>query len=291
MPFVSFLRPEDWNLLGIQWRSQCYTGTCLPFGLRSAPFLFNQLATAIHWSLQHNHCVCYLLHYLDDFFTASSPISAECSNNLQTVLSLCDNINAPVKTSKIEGPSTRLIFLGIVIDTDSMTAGISPKCKEDLLLLIQFLRKKNKCTKHQLLSLVGKLSFACKVVPAGRIFLRRLIDLSFTVLWMHHHLRLCSDAYLDLDWWLAFLPTWNGTSYILEASWSTSPSMSLFTDASGILGWGVYWSGNWIQARWSPDQIAWNITWKELFAIASAFNAWVISGHEKRSWYIVTTRQ
>ena len=176
-----------------------YIDTCLPFGLRSAPFLFNQLATAIHWSLQHNHCIHHLLRYLDNFFTTGSPSSAERSKNLQPILSLCDNINAFVKTSKIEGPSTQLTFLGIVIDTNSMTVGISPEHKEDLLSSIQFLRKKNKCTKHQLLSLVGKLSFACKVVPAGRIFLRHLIDLSCMVSQMYHHLRLCSDAYLDLD--------------------------------------------------------------------------------------------
>ena len=268
------VRPEDWNLLGIHWRNQFYIDTCLPFGLRSAPFLFNQLAGAIHWSLQHNHGVRHVLHYLDDFFTAGSPCSTECSDNLQAMLSLCKHINAPVKASKIEGPSTQLTFLGIVIDTSNMTAGISQERKQDILFSLQSLRKRNKCTKHQLLSLVGKLSFACKVVPAGRIFLRRLIDLSCTVSCMHHHLRLCTDACLDLDWWLAFLPTWNGTSYILETNWSASPAMSLFTDASGSLGWGAYWSGHWIQAHWSPDQANKDIVWKELFAIASAVNTW-----------------
>ena len=123
----------------------------------------------------------------------------------------------------------------------------------------------------------GKLSFACKVVPAGRIFLHCFIDLSCTVSCMYHHLRLCIDAYLDLDWWLAFLPTWNGTACILNTDWSTSSSMSLFTDASGTLGWGAYWSGNWIQAWWPPDQINRDIAWKELFVIASAVNTW---GHQ-----------
>lgn len=86
----------------------------------------------------------------------------------------------------------------------------------------------------------------------------------------------------DLDWWLASLPTWNGTSHILETGQSTSPSISLFTDVSDTLGWGAYWSGNWIQARWSPDQIDRNITWKELFAIASAINT---QGHQQ-GWTI-----
>jgi len=55
--------------LGICWRNQFYVDTCLPFSLRSAPYLFNQLSIAIHWILQHSYGVQYLLHCLDDFFT------------------------------------------------------------------------------------------------------------------------------------------------------------------------------------------------------------------------------
>ena len=92
------MRPEDWNLLGIHWRNHFYIDTCLSFGLRSAPFLFSQLVDALHWSLQHSHGVRYVLHYLDDFFTAGSPGSTEYSDNLQAMLSLCKRINAPFKT-------------------------------------------------------------------------------------------------------------------------------------------------------------------------------------------------
>jgi len=46
------VRPEDWNLLGICWQNQFYVDTCLPFSLRSAPYLFKQLSITIHWILQ-----------------------------------------------------------------------------------------------------------------------------------------------------------------------------------------------------------------------------------------------
>ena len=64
------VRQSDWNLLGIHWKDIYYIDTSLPFGLRSAPFLFNQLADAIHWILQQQqqqYGVHHLLHYLDDF--------------------------------------------------------------------------------------------------------------------------------------------------------------------------------------------------------------------------------
>ena len=62
--------------------STTYIDTCLPFSLHSAPFLFNQLSMAIRWTLQHKYHVCYLLHYLDNFFVARLPASDECSYNI-----------------------------------------------------------------------------------------------------------------------------------------------------------------------------------------------------------------
>ena len=127
-----------------------------------------------------------------------------------------------------------------------------------------------KCTKQQQLSLIGKLSFACKVVPAGRIFLRRLIDLSCSVFRIHHHIRLTKEASFDTSWWLNFLPQWNRTSCILQTDWTAAPSMTLYTDAS----WCPYWSGKCLQARWSLDDCSKDIVWKELFAIAATVNPW-----------------
>ena len=97
------------------------------------------------------------------------------------MLSLCERINAPIKPSKVEGPSTSLTFLGIHLNTTTMEASITSDRKQALLSELLQLRYQRKCTKRALLSLIGKLSFCCKVLPAGRIFLRRLIDLSTTV--------------------------------------------------------------------------------------------------------------
>ena len=47
------------------------------------------------------------MSFVDDFFTAGAPASQEYSNNLSTMLSLCQKLNAPVnKPLKIEGPTT-----------------------------------------------------------------------------------------------------------------------------------------------------------------------------------------
>ena len=43
------VHPGDRYLLGIQWKGKTYVDTCLPFGLRSAPKLFNAVADALEW--------------------------------------------------------------------------------------------------------------------------------------------------------------------------------------------------------------------------------------------------
>ena len=268
------VRPADWNLLGIYWKHNFYIDTCLPFGLRSAPYLFNRLSSALHWILQHNYGVEYLLHYLDDFFTAGLANSDECEQNLNFMLMLCRKLNVPIKPSKVEGPATSLTFLGIHLNTISMEASITSERKQSLLQDLLFMQARKKCIKRELLSLIGKLSFACKILPVGQIFLRRLIDLSTTVKQLHHHIRLTTDARLDIRWWLDFLPQWAGKTLILENHWTPSTKMQLFTDASGTIGWGAYWCGKWLQGRWSKLQLCMDIAWKELFAIVMAVHTW-----------------
>ena len=96
-----------------------------------------------------------------------------------------------------------------------------------------------------------------------------MIYLSCSVSRIHHHIMLTKEVRLDIYWWVNFLPQWSGTSCILETKWTTTISMNLYTDASGTLGWGAYWSGRWLQARWSLNDHKKDIVWKELFCHCS----------------------
>ena len=60
-------------------------------------------------------------------------------------------------------------------------------------------------------------------------------------------------------WWLDFLPSWSEKTLILVSHWTPSTMMQLFTDASGTIGWGAYWSGRWLQGRWTEAQLSMDI--------------------------------
>ena len=56
------------------------------------------------------------------YYTNSPPNSNACLQNLSHMLSLCNRIGTPIKTRKVDGPTTCLVFLGIVLDTITIKA-------------------------------------------------------------------------------------------------------------------------------------------------------------------------
>ena len=213
-------RLEDRELLGIHWKGQFYVDLRLPFGLRSSPYLFNRLADAFQWILTHNYNIQDLMHYLDDYFTVGPPNSSLCANNVRTIVHVAPNVGIPLAPEKLQGPSTCLVFLGIMIDTTCMETSLPADKLGGLLAEVQSWSSCKKCQKRDLLSLIGKLNFACRVIPAGRIFLRRLIDLSTTAKLPHHHITMNCEARRDIAWWLRFLPSWNGRAIIPDPHWT-----------------------------------------------------------------------
>ena len=266
------VRREDWHLLGSTGRA---VGTSTSASLWSAviPSSFSIALPQQFNGSCDNYGIQHLIHYLDDFFTAGPAGSPVCFQKMAKMNEVCKSVNAPIKAEKEEGPFTSLTFLGILLDTTSMQASITVERKTELLKAIEDLRGKRTYTKRRLLSIIGKLAFACKVVPPGRIFLRRLIDLSTTVGSLHHHITFTQEARADFAWWTHFFPNWSGTSLFLDTEWLPSPDMELYTDATNA-GYGAYWAGKWFNAAWPSHQAHHTIAWKELYTILAACSTW-----------------
>ena len=113
------VHPQDRFLLGMQWDRNCYVDCCLPFGLRSAPKLFNAVADALEWIIccHNDHMVEFVIHYLDDFLFAGEAGSSSCQRSLNLALRLCGDLGVPIMPEKVAGPSTSL---GLLIDIVKM---------------------------------------------------------------------------------------------------------------------------------------------------------------------------
>ena len=162
----------------MKWEGLYYFEKRLPFGLCSAPFLFTQLSEVIEWILKSKCAISYVTHFLDDFLIMepSSNKSSGCEASLRCMLITFRNLGVPIAQGKAQGPSTKLEYLGITLDTDLMEASLLIDKVSRLRSELKSWHERKSATLVQLQSLIGSLQFACKVIPPGRAFLQRIIN-------------------------------------------------------------------------------------------------------------------
>ena len=139
------IRSQDWPLLGLSWDLQHLDGsTCclyyvdlfLPFGLCSSPALFNEYVDDLQYAMKTNK-VQDLLHYMDDYFIVGPPQSPVCTNNIATMIAMCEELGFTINSEKVTKPVTTMNFLGIDIDSVAMEARINPTCLSETVFLLK----------------------------------------------------------------------------------------------------------------------------------------------------------
>ena len=273
------VHPHDRILQAVQWEDNIYVDTCLPFGLRSAPKIFNAVADALCWCLQQAG-IRFVLHYLDDYIIVAPPDSDECSRAVGVLEHTCTKLGVPMAAEKKEGPTTALVFLGILLDTVAGELRLPEDKLQRLRDLLEQWGTKKVCRRKELESLIGLLNHACKVVRPGRSFLRRLIDL------LHQTgnrpegdslIRLSNACRADIAWWTEFVEGWNGVSFLQPPQ--ALPMVEITTDASGTWGCGAWHNTSWFQVPWDTRASSLSIAAKEFVPLILACAAWGQSWH------------
>ena len=263
------ISPYDYWLFLFEWNNALYVDICLPFGLRTSPFIFNLFAEGLHWILEH---VFHrqLVHYLDDFLLVNDP-DPEFFGQLASYLGLYEKVS-----KRADG--YRADFLGIELDTEMMQARLPPDKQARALAAVQSLLQHNKVTHRTLECRLSFLSFCTWVLPLGRPFLRNLFTFLKRLSHIHPHATACinSAAKWELQWWSTFLPRWSGIHLI---SITPREHIHLYTDASGRKGIGGWFSSNAFSARIPHSHCTWLIDWKEAYTILFAFTLWSNSWH------------
>lgn len=162
-----------------QWLLGFYCDDCywvkryLPFGLRTAPYLFNLFAKTLNWILIAVLGWFFILHYLDDFFAILSPTD-DAATYGQQFDDLCVELGLTVNHSK-DIMGTTADFLGIEFDSILMQARLPPDKLARARNTAKTLLNSGTISHRELESAVGFLSFTAKIVIPGRAFLRRLL--------------------------------------------------------------------------------------------------------------------
>ena len=268
------INPSDRHLLGLKWHDAYYIDLALPFGLRSAPAIFNSVVELVEWIFVHNYGIEDLLHYLDDFILAAPANSVVCASNLQVAVAVVARLGLPLHPQKCLGPASCMVILGIELDAAAQIARLPADKFSALQVALSHWSSRKCCTKKDLQSLIGRLHHACMVVWPGRTFLRQMIDLLSCFRKDSHPIRLNVEFRKDLAWWVEFFGQWNGISFFLFPTLEPLPDFSVCSDASGTIGYGAFMDNEWFNGRWSNLQLPLSIANKELFPVVLAAHVW-----------------
>ena len=267
------IAPELWPFHGIKWNNEYYFYNKLVFGSRFSPKIFDTLSTAVCWIAQNNYGIKHVLHLLDDFLVVE-PFNSNAEKTKGTFLSIFQSLGIPLSLKKTEGPSTSLEYLGIILDTIKLEARLPKDKILRIREIIESFSKRNSCTKRELLSLLGHLNFACRVILPGRSFVSHLIKLSTTVKKLSHHVHL-KNCRSDLAMWSRFLTEWNGISFFINDNITIAADIRLFTDATPS-SFGGFFDNRWFQGKF-PTSILdeqTSMAFFELYPIVMACIIW-----------------
>ena len=268
--------PSNWQACGLKWQFQgedhpvYMYDTALPFGSRHAPGIFHRLTQAVRRMMARRGFPGVVV-YLDDFLVIEK--SAErCQLGMNTLISLLRQLGFSISWSKVEGPTQKLVFLGVVVDT---VLGCLELPRDKLLefeeLVLSTLEQKRISLK-QLQQLAGKLNWASAVVRGGRIYLRRALDLMRPLHRSQHKALITPGMRSDLLWWKAYLKHFNGKSWLHTArQW-----VNVYVDAS-TKGCGMVWGHDWAYVNYEldmPELVKEHINVKETVAIGLAVRRW-----------------
>ena len=195
------------------------------------------------------------------------PSSTTCQENLNIINEVCSYLGVPLALEKLEGPTQSLTFLSIVLDTSRMEIRLPEDKLSRIRAQLTIWLGKKKATKRKILSLVGLLQHATKVVRPGRTFVSRMYSTAAKLKELYYYTRLNKDFRSDLHWWHVFVGHRNGLSLLQGISNENNHNYCIQTDASGSWGCATLFGKHWFQYVWPDEWSTGTIMAKELVPI------------------------
>lgn len=140
--------------------------------------------------------IASIIHYVDDFLIISK---SNDQRELQQFLRILNILKVPYKESKLEGPGTCITFLGVTIDTETMSISVPLQKRQKIRDLLAVWANRKWCVKKDLQSLVSSLIWLCQVLPQERPFVQWFIKTQKVVVNPKHHIRITKSMTADIE--------------------------------------------------------------------------------------------
>ena len=262
-------------------RTYYFVDKCLPFGASISCSHFQRFSNAVRhivqWRTKKN-----LVNYMDDFLFADLK-KLLCNQQVQEFLKVCQEMCFPVSMEKTFWGTTKLVFLGQLIDTINQWVCIPvEKVKKAVELIESILVKRSKkVTLNQLQKVCGFLNFLGRCIIPGRAFTRRLYAYTASdKLKPHHHIRITAEMREDLTMWLTFLkhPSVFCRPFLDFSKVLIADEIDMYSDASRRIGLGALCGSSWMYKQWDQtflDECHPSIEYLELFAVTAGVLTWI----------------
>lgn len=126
-----------------------------------------------------------------------------CKVLLHPMEQMSADFGVPLALEKTEGLVTVIWLLGIEIDSDRIECRLLEHKLLDLRQVVVQVCHALKIRLRELHSLLGKLNFACCIIPVGQVFCRRLAMATAGVSVPTHFVRLPAVVRDDLSLWFS----------------------------------------------------------------------------------------
>ena len=226
--------PSDALKFGIKWQGQYFLDKGVAFGWVHGSSAFQLVSDAVTYIVAKRHHK--VLAYIDDYIIISHKDTAQCA--FDDLYHLLQDLGLPICPEKLNPPCKTLTCLGICVNLYNNTLSIdSNKLQEIYMECLKFHTKK-RVSRRAFQSLLGKLLYIHKCVPPARIFINRMLSV-FRDTFPNDTISLTSQFFRDLEWFITFLPKFNGVTFISKTV--IPHDHTLHIDAS-LTGLGGIWS-------------------------------------------------
>ena len=199
---------SDVPLLGYCFEGRYYFDKYLSIWLSSSAYICQRVTNAIRFMCHMLHIV--ILNYLEDFAGAEKPeLALKPFQELGNLLVSCGIEESKEKACP---PSTKMVFIGGLFDTDDLTLSVTAEKVQEILELVSTWLQKKSAILRELQSLVGKLNFISSRVHASRVLICRILNWFRLIHGKKSAQLIPTFVRKNLMWWKLFLPTFYGVS-------------------------------------------------------------------------------
>lgn len=284
--------PTHQTYLGFAWhfeqsRPKYFVFCVLPFGLSSACYLFTKLTRPLvyHWRAQGISSFMYI----DDGLIISPNLDSALRNSVTVKESVIHSGFVPSKTKCFWQPHTSITFLGLVIDSTTLTFSVPSakvaKLKEIVHDALSDHHHAKPIQVRLLARVTGKIvSMTLALGPVTRLMTRAMYRSIEDRNFWSDCLYISESVAVELKFWLSNLDAHNGFSIRHQHT----PSRAVYSDASdtGYGGYVVGFPALNLSGSWSKSEQSRSSTWRELAAVLRMLQELCVEfEHEKVRWY------